>query len=392
MLELLTYPIAAVMKMWHLLLHNLFGVDASLAWIFSIILLVATVRSALVPLSWAQKRSARRSALMRPEMLELEEKYGSSTDPEDIAAHTEAQKDLQRRYQHNPLIGCLPLFIQIPIVIGLYRLLLWMSRPETMVGHENADGGIGLLSGAEVDSFRDAHLFGAPIPAYLSMPESQLSELGTSLAAITPVLSTFIIAATILTTANMAVSVYFTYTSLDWSQKIGRGMLKVLYGLCVFMPLFILWFGFFGPLPLALALYWVTSNLWTVGQITILNWLAYRRWPDTDVHRELREKQRREFFDEKKELKQRKKADREHVRTAAKRGSSRAEAKAEIKRRNEKALAAEKAEKDELKARNKEIARIRSQQMAQRMKQRRAERFAKKRGETGVDKPASEES
>lgn len=379
MLELLTYPISAVMKMWHHLLHGIFGLDNSASWIVSIILLVVTVRLFLLPFSWSQRRSAHRSLLMRPEKIALDEKYADSTDPADVEAHQREAKELRERYNYNPMVGCLPMLIQIPIVIGLYRLLMWMARPETMEGHENSRGGIGVLSATDIESFRETQLFGAPLPAYLSMPDFRLAELGTTAEAVASVLAPFIITAAILTTTNMMVGAYFTRMNLDWSQKVNRGLLKFMYAMCVFMPLFILVLGFFGPLPLALALYWVTSNLWTAAQVSILNFVAHRKWPIGEEHRTLWAQQRQELIDAKRHAREQKHADRELVRTAPERGSTRAEAKAEIRRRDQAEQAAAEALKNEEKARKKEISRIRSQQMAKRMKQRRAQRRSGKK-------------
>ena len=67
---------------------------------------------------------------MRPEQIALEERYGASLKPDDITAHEKALKELNKEYGYNPLSGCIPPLVQLPFILGLYRLLIWMSVPE----------------------------------------------------------------------------------------------------------------------------------------------------------------------------------------------------------------------------------------------------------------------
>jgi YidC/Oxa1 family membrane protein insertase len=109
----------------------------------AILILTAIIRLVLWPLQTKANRSMRQTALLAPKMQELREKY--KDDPTRM--NQEVMK-LYKEYGINPVGGCLPMAIQIPIFFGLYQMLaqavelrnarfLWvpdLSQPDT-VGH-----------------------------------------------------------------------------------------------------------------------------------------------------------------------------------------------------------------------------------------------------------------
>ena len=149
MIEAFVYPVSAVMKFWHWLLADIFTVSPDTAWVLSIVLLVVTVRGFLVPFNWSIFKSTRVMLMMRPEQAQLEKQYGESLDANDIEAHEKALKKLNKDYGYNPLTGCIPPLIQLPFILGLYRLLLWMSVPEN--GRTGTN--IGLLTPDDIAGF-----------------------------------------------------------------------------------------------------------------------------------------------------------------------------------------------------------------------------------------------
>lgn len=376
MLELFAYPVSVVMKAWHLLLTDVFAVAPSTAWIISVIGLVITVRGLLFPFAWMQKRSAHRSVLMRPERAELQKRYGDSAKPEDIVALRDATKELHERYGFRPAAGCIPPLIQIPVALGLYRLLLWISRPELLGTHRNASGGFGALTGEDVASFEQTRLFDVPLPAYIAMGDQRLAELGTTSADAWRVIFPFVLAAVVFTTINLAVTNYFNYRYMDWSSTVMRVTARILVALAVIMPFFILWLGTRGPLPFALVLYWVTGNLWTAGQTLVLNVAIRRRWPETEAHRELRRAGRQELVDAREQRRARRAEDKKFVATAASRGSTKAAARAELTERDEREKQ-ERAKKKALeKQRRQERSKVRGAIRAQEIRERRAQKKA----------------
>ncbi len=87
-------------------------------WGIAIILLTLLVRSCLWPVQAKANSAMKRMSLVSPKLKELQEKY--KDDPQRI--NTEMIK-LYREYGVNPVGGCLPMFVQIPIFFGFYRVL-----------------------------------------------------------------------------------------------------------------------------------------------------------------------------------------------------------------------------------------------------------------------------
>jgi YidC/Oxa1 family membrane protein insertase len=85
----------------------------------AIILLTVMVRICMFPLSRKQALNAQKMQELQPEIKKISEKYKG-----DMEKRSKALKDLYRKHHYNPLAGCLPLFIQLPIFIGLYRALM----------------------------------------------------------------------------------------------------------------------------------------------------------------------------------------------------------------------------------------------------------------------------
>jgi YidC/Oxa1 family membrane protein insertase len=90
----------------------------SSSWGIAIICLTVVVRGAMFPISIRTARNAAKMQAMKPELAALKEKYGN--DKEKFAR---AQMELMSKHGANPLSGCLPLFLQLPIFIGLYQAL-----------------------------------------------------------------------------------------------------------------------------------------------------------------------------------------------------------------------------------------------------------------------------
>ncbi len=85
----------------------------------AIILLTVVVRLCMFPISRKQALGAQKMQELQPELKAISEKY--KKDPEALR---HAQQELFRKHNYNPLSGCLPVFIQLPIFIGLYRALM----------------------------------------------------------------------------------------------------------------------------------------------------------------------------------------------------------------------------------------------------------------------------
>ncbi|WP_205664591.1 YidC/Oxa1 family membrane protein insertase [Ammonifex thiophilus] len=94
----------------------------------AIIMLTILVRLVLLPLNYRQMRSVVALQQLHPKIKELQEKY--KQDPQKLQ---QKLMELYREHNVNPMAGCLPLLIQLPILIALYRALL--SFPYTVAEH-----------------------------------------------------------------------------------------------------------------------------------------------------------------------------------------------------------------------------------------------------------------
>jgi YidC/Oxa1 family membrane protein insertase len=97
--------------------------DFTGSWGLAIILLTIIVRTCLWPVHAKSQSTMKRMALLGPKMKELQEKY-----KDDQAKQSAEVMKLYRDYGVNPLGGCLPMFIQIPIFFGFYRVLQYAAE------------------------------------------------------------------------------------------------------------------------------------------------------------------------------------------------------------------------------------------------------------------------
>jgi len=84
----------------------------------AIIVLTVCVRLLMYPMSKKMAVNAAKNAALMPEMQKIKEKYKGN-----LEAQSKAQQELWKKHNFNPLSGCLGIFIQIPIFIGLYKSL-----------------------------------------------------------------------------------------------------------------------------------------------------------------------------------------------------------------------------------------------------------------------------
>ncbi|MGI9177033.1 MAG: YidC/Oxa1 family insertase periplasmic-domain containing protein, partial [Pirellulales bacterium] len=102
-------PMIAILHALHAVIGN-YGI--------AILLLTVFVRAAMFPVSRKQALSSQKMQELQPEMKAINEKY--QDDPEK---KTKATQELWRKHNYNPMGGCLLVFIQVPIFMGLYRSL-----------------------------------------------------------------------------------------------------------------------------------------------------------------------------------------------------------------------------------------------------------------------------
>ena len=116
--DILTYGwFGPVAKLMLAILHAFYAVVRNYG--IAIIMLTVLVRGLMFPLSRKQAINMAKMQELKPEIDRIAEKYKN-----DVEKRTKAQQELFRKHSYNPMGGCLMMFIQLPIFIGLYRSLM----------------------------------------------------------------------------------------------------------------------------------------------------------------------------------------------------------------------------------------------------------------------------
>jgi YidC/Oxa1 family membrane protein insertase len=254
----LFYAVAWVISRIHDALSVPFGAGSGWSWGLSIVLLVCLMRLVMVPLFVKQVKSQRKMQSHMPALQEIRKRYKNDK--------TRLNEETMKFYKENginPLGGCLPLVAQLPVFWSLFNVLKAIAdwTPVTN-GHVNVPQ-YG-LSVATVTSARQAHIFGV-----LLSDKFLWATTGES----------WTVRAVIL--ASVAVSATTTFLTMRQSSKRGmmnqqmpdpdqpgaamaQSMSKNMMYIAPFFALTGLYWQY------GLVIYWVTTNVWTLGQQHIL--------------------------------------------------------------------------------------------------------------------------
>jgi YidC/Oxa1 family membrane protein insertase len=112
--EYIVYPLSWVIKEGAHILGGSFGL--------SIIVVTILIRLAILPLMIKQTRSSKAMQALQPEMAELKKKY-SSKDQKTQQKLQQETMALFSKHGVNPMAGCFPLVVQMPILIGFYHAI-----------------------------------------------------------------------------------------------------------------------------------------------------------------------------------------------------------------------------------------------------------------------------
>ncbi len=245
------YAISWILLKWHALWDAL-GVGQWLAtdweWVLATVFLVLTIRGLLFPVFVKQIKSQRAMQALQPKIAELREKHKG-----DRAGLQQAQMALMKEENANPLMGCLPMFVQAPVFIGLFHVLrhLKPSMPEPLKTLYSWTVG-------QFDSASHARLFGAPISSSVRSSAADLHALGataTNVRIVAGVLVAIMIVTTYMTSRQMILK---TGWATDPTQLMVQRLM--LYGI----PIGLLFSG--TVFPIGVVIYWVTTNLFSLGQ------------------------------------------------------------------------------------------------------------------------------
>jgi YidC/Oxa1 family membrane protein insertase len=243
--------ISWVLLRWHDLWGGLLHLPDGVAWPLSIVFLVLTVRVVLFPVFVKQIKSQRAMQALQPQMKELREKY--KNDQQKLQAE---MMDLYKREKANPLMGCLPIFLQIPVFIGLFHVLR-LINPES----KSAFLAMTTEYGWQQDEFETAskaRIFGAPIAAALRSTSQQLHDLSANRLPVTLVAGILVLTMVITTYVTQRQMIARNGASADPTQAMVQKLM--LYGI----PASLLISG--AIFPIGVVIYWVTQNFFSMGQ------------------------------------------------------------------------------------------------------------------------------
>lgn len=92
-------------------------------YMLSLLLFALAVKLVTLPFSIKQQKSQIKMAQLRPKMALIEKKYAGRTDRVTLEKKQQELMELQQREGYSPLSGCLPMLIQFPVIIALYRII-----------------------------------------------------------------------------------------------------------------------------------------------------------------------------------------------------------------------------------------------------------------------------
>ncbi|GAA2334550.1 membrane protein insertase YidC [Saccharopolyspora halophila] len=246
MLDFIYYPVSAILWFWHKVFGFVLDPASGFAWALAVVFLVFTLRALLYKPFVHQVRSMKKMQEFAPMVRDLQNKHGD--DRQKLA---EEMQKLQSEHGFNPLSGCLPMLVQVPVFIGLFHVLNGFKPGAESNFVFDAEG---------VNSFVAADLFGAKLSNHISQSPEVLASFGTDRVSMLVVAVPLMIAAAIAThfTARHSMERQSQEaTANPQAAMMGKLMLWI-------FPMFAIIGGPF--LPLAILIYWLANNFWTLGQ------------------------------------------------------------------------------------------------------------------------------
>jgi YidC/Oxa1 family membrane protein insertase len=234
-LDPLYNAVSWVLLQFHTFWSLIFPPDSGAAWGLSIVGLVVLIRICLIPLFVRQIKAQRGLQALQPQMKAIQQKYKN-----DRQKQSEEMMKLYRETGTNPLSSCLPILVQSPFFFALFHVLSSIANGQT----------VGVITDpATVISARNATILGAPI--YETFVKGDLNT--KIVAAIFIVLMT---ATTFITQRQLMVK----------NQPLGQSN-PLMQQQKILLYVFPAMFAVFGiNFPIGVLIYWLTTNLWTMGQ------------------------------------------------------------------------------------------------------------------------------
>src|SRR5580658_9692821 len=247
----------------HTALGAVFGPNTGLAWGLSIAFVVILIRLLLVPLFVKQVHAQRKMAQHAPQLQELRKKYKN-----DKQRLNEETMKFYKENGVNPLAGCLPMIPQMIVFFSLFYVLRGIAEWQgahyvkgVLVPAQVPKYG---LTTAVVESAQKATIFGVHLGDKLLFPHTP--SLGVS-GSIVVALSVVISASTTFMTVRQTAKRGLMQTNVDPDNPMAQSQKYMMYIVPFFSLTGLYW-------QYGLVLYWVTTNVWTLGQ----QFFMFRNW------------------------------------------------------------------------------------------------------------------
>jgi YidC/Oxa1 family membrane protein insertase len=240
----ITTPVSWVIVQFHSVYGALFGPDTGWAWGLSIVSLVILIRICLIPLFVKQIKATRAMQTLQPEMKKIQERYKN-----DKQRQSEEMMKLYKETGTNPLSSCLPILAQSPFFFALYHVLNSIASNDT----------VGVINDRLLESAQKAHIFGAPLAAKFTDSASDVAALEASLTTVRIVTAVMIVL--------MSASQFYTQRQLMTKNVDTTVKTPFMQQQKMLMYIFPIMFAVFGiNFPVGVLVYWLTTNVWTMGQ------------------------------------------------------------------------------------------------------------------------------
>jgi YidC/Oxa1 family membrane protein insertase len=236
----------------HTALGALFGPNTGLAWGLSIAVLVIIIRLLLVPLFIKQVQAQRKMAQHAPQLAELRKKY--KNDKQRLNEETMA---FYKANGVNPLAGCLPMIPQMIVFFSLFYVLRAIADWKPGLAPKYG------LTVPILQSAQKATIFGVHLGDKLLFSHPSPSVHVAIVIALTVVVS----ASTTFMTVRQTSKRGLMNTNLDPDNPMAQSQKYMMYIIPFFSLTGLYW-------QYGLVLYWVTTNLWTLGQ----QYFMFRNW------------------------------------------------------------------------------------------------------------------
>src|SRR5216684_101608 len=238
----------------HAVLGAVFGPASGLAWGLSIVILVMLIRLCLVPLFVKQVKAQRKMAQHAPQLQELRKKYKG-----DKQRLNEETMKFYKENGVNPLAGCLPMIPQMIVFFALFNVLRaiagWHSGIKLSYG----------LTTSVVESAQRATIFGVHLGDKLLFRPAGMHI--SAQASIVILLTVVVSATTTFMTVRQSAKRGLMQTNVDPDNPMAQSQKYMQYIIPFFSLTGLYW-------QYGLVLYWVTTNLWTLGQ----QFFMFRNW------------------------------------------------------------------------------------------------------------------